>query len=132
MTHPTVEPFHAFEHPTVESLISTEQGLTLFDNQLSDDENAAVFRDLLGLEARMIAFFQSEGIHTVVDFFELTSEVIDSVVDNARKPGPTPAAAVGQPAIATAPYKVPATSVHRMMCLKFWSNMSISLVHDPL
>ena len=90
------------------------------DNQLSADENTAVFRDLLGLEARTVTFFQSEGIHTVEDLFELTSEVIDTVVDNARKPGPTPAVVQGDPAIATAPYKVPAKSVHRIKLSIRW------------
>ena len=93
--------------------------LTL-DNHLTAAENTTVFIDLLGLEPRTITFFQSEGIHTVEDLFELTSEVIDTVVDNARKPGPTPAVAPGDPAVATVPYKGPAKSVHRIKLSIRW------------
>ena len=93
--------------------------LTL-DNYLTAAENTTAFIDLLGLEPRTITFFQSEGIRTVEDLFELTYEVIDAVVDNARKPGPTPAVVPGDPVVATAPYKVPAKSVHRIKLSIRW------------
>jgi hypothetical protein len=91
--------------------------LTL-NNNLSDAQTLAFFTAAgqIGLDVRTFAFFQSEGIHTINDLYDINSEIIDAIATNARKPpgripDPDPNAAVGS-TIPTPPYQIAAKSLH--------------------
>ena len=89
-------------------------------NNLTEAETTAFFTAAgqIGLDVRTYAFFQSEGIHTVTDLFDLNSENLDTIASNARKPpgrvpNPDPNAPAGS-TIATPPYQIAAKSLHRL------------------
>ena len=93
--------------------------LTL-NNQLSDAETTAFFTAAaqIGLDMRTYAFFQTEGIHTISDLFDVNSDIIDTIAANARKPtgrvpDPDPNAVAGS-TIPTPPYPIAAKSLHRL------------------
>ena len=89
-------------------------------NNLTPAETTAFFTAAgqIGLDARTYTFFQSEGISTITDLFDLNSEIIDTIASNARKPpgrvpNPDPHAPAGS-TIATPPYQLAAKSLHRL------------------
>ena len=93
--------------------------LTVTSN-LTPAETTAFFTAAgqIGLDARTYAFLQSEGITTITDLFDLTSDIVDTIAANARKPpgrvpNPDPNAPAGS-TIATPPYQIAAKSLHRL------------------
>ena len=93
--------------------------LTLTNN-LSDAQTLAFFTAAgqIGLDVRTFQFFQSEGIHSINDLYDINSDILDTIASNARKPtgripDPDPNAAVGA-TIPTPAYPIAAKSLHRL------------------
>jgi hypothetical protein len=104
---------HFFEKNTTSTMIT-------LTNNLTEAQTTAFFTAAgqIGLEDRTYEFFQSEGIHTISDLFDMNNDILDTIASNARKPtgtvpDPAPNAVAGA-RVPTPPYLIGAKSLHRL------------------